>query len=431
MKNRISVYLQNNPLFLITWCITAAFGAYFCTYAFRKPFSTGLYSEYVLWGMNYKTILVITQVFGYMCSKFIGVKVISELSSKNRIYLITSLIGIAAVSLLLFGLVPYPYNWVFLFFNGLPLGMIWGVIFSFLEGRRFTELIGLGLSINMIATSGILKSIYLYFYTSLNISEFWMPIFMGMLFSPIMVLCIWMLAQIPEPNAIDISLRSKRIPMNKFEKKKIMYQYGLGILCLIGAYTIFTITRDFRDNFSVEIWKEIAPDQDFMIFSKVESLIALIVMLIISSFILIKPNYTAYLSISLLMIGVLVVGGVITISFQSHQLDAFTYMTLLGICLFLPYLLIQIAVFERLIALFKIRGNAGFLVYLCDSIGYLGSVCVLLYKEFFVRETSWATMLIQFNLVASILAGGLIIAQLFFFVRQYHVKRGSILKTAL
>lgn len=408
----------------------AAFGAYFCTYAFRKPFSTGLYSEYVLWGINYKTILVITQVFGYMCSKFIGVKVISELNSKNRIYLIMSLIGIAAVSLLLFGIVPYPYNWVFLFFNGLPLGMVWGVIFSFLEGRRFTEMIGLGLSINMISTSGILKSIYLYFYSILGISEFWMPFFMGMFFAPIMLLSIWMLAQIPAPSQNDIALRSKRMPMNKLQKRKIIYRYGLGLFCLVASYTIFTIIRDFRDNFAVEIWKEIAPEQNYLVFSKVESLIALIVMIAIGSLILIKPNYTAYVFISFLMIFVLLIGGLATLSFQAHQLDAFSWMTIWGICLFLPYLLIQIAVFERLIALFKIRGNAGFLVYLCDSIGYLGSVCILFYKEFFVKETSWATMLINSSLVASLLAGGLIVIQMIFFARLYVLRKEAELKTA-
>ena len=30
---------------LSAWCVVAAFGAYFCMYAFRKPFTAGAYAE--------------------------------------------------------------------------------------------------------------------------------------------------------------------------------------------------------------------------------------------------------------------------------------------------------------------------------------------------------------------------------------------------
>lgn len=143
-----------NQYFLIFWCITAAFGAYFCMYAFRKPFTTGLYESYQLFGWRYKSILIILQVIGYMISKFIGIKVISELKATQRIYLIISLIVLAEISLFFFGLIPFPYNTGFMLLNGLPLGMVWGVIFSFLEGRKITEFIVLGLSINLIIGSG-------------------------------------------------------------------------------------------------------------------------------------------------------------------------------------------------------------------------------------------------------------------------------------
>jgi hypothetical protein len=43
------------------------------------------------------------------------------------------------------------------------------------------------------------------------------------------------------------------------------------------------------------------------------------------------------------------------------------------------------------------KANAGFFVYICDAIGYLGSVALLLYKEFFMKNTSWAKVLILFS----------------------------------
>ena len=45
--------------------------------------------------------------------------------------------------------------------------------------------------------------------------------------------------------------------------------------------------------------------------------------------------------------------------------------------------------FERMIAAFKVSGNVGFLIYLADSFGYVGSVAVLLIKEVFNVQLNW------------------------------------------
>ena len=100
MKYSLNSLLQKQS-FLIFWCIIAAFGTYFCMYAFRKPFNTGLYEGYVLFGLSYKTLLIITQVLGYMISKFLGIKIISELRPNRRILLIISLILISEFALVL------------------------------------------------------------------------------------------------------------------------------------------------------------------------------------------------------------------------------------------------------------------------------------------------------------------------------------------
>jgi hypothetical protein len=51
-------------LSLSAWCIVAAFGTYFCMYAFRKPFTAGSYAETSLGDAGYKSILVTAQVLG-------------------------------------------------------------------------------------------------------------------------------------------------------------------------------------------------------------------------------------------------------------------------------------------------------------------------------------------------------------------------------
>ena len=136
-----------------------AFLVYFCMYAFRKPFAVGIFDDVQDFAISYKVVLVLAQLLGYASSKFIGIKVISELTAAHRPWMIIALVLFAELALLGFALVPPPYNFVLLFFNGLPLGMIWGLVFSYLEGRRTTELLAAILSASFILASGVTKAI--------------------------------------------------------------------------------------------------------------------------------------------------------------------------------------------------------------------------------------------------------------------------------
>ncbi|WP_337042780.1 DUF5690 family protein [Emticicia sp. 17c] len=411
--------LEKSELLLIIWCIVAAFGTYFCMYAFRKPFTTGLYENYELWGMGYKSILIIAQVFGYMLSKVIGIKVIAELKATSRIWLIIGLIGFAEIALLAFGFVPFPYNFVFLFLNGLPLGMVWGVIFSFLEGRKLTEFLALGLSLNLVMTSGVLKTIYLSLQENFHISEFHLPFVIGLIFLPFFLFFVWMLAQIPPPNEEDLKLRNKRVAMSKADKDQIVREFGIGLVCFIGMYLLMATMRDFRDNFAVEVWREIDPKFNKIIFSEIETTIGLVVVSLIALIAFIRNNFYSYLTFTGMMLIAVVACGGSTWAFQQHLITAKFWMLSLGIGLFLPYLLIQTVVFERLIALFKARGNVGFLVYICDAVGYLGSVVLLVYREFFLKQISFLEVLMTFSYIISGVCFVLLIIQLFYFTNKH------------
>lgn len=106
----------------------AAFITYMSMYAFRKPFTASTYEGLSLWGLDYKILLIISQMIGYTLSKYLGIKYVAELNERNRVWVLIGLMSLALLSLLLFGLIPYPYNLPLMFVNGLPLGMIWGVV---------------------------------------------------------------------------------------------------------------------------------------------------------------------------------------------------------------------------------------------------------------------------------------------------------------
>lgn len=405
----------SGPWFTI-WCLIASFGTYFCMYAFRKPMSTGLYSGYTLFGMGYKSILIISQVLGYMTSKFIGIRVISELRAGQRVRLIIGLVAFAAIALLFFGLVPYPCNFIFLFFNGLPLGMIWGVVFSFLEGRRYTEVLSIGLSVSIIAASGILKTIYLEVHGWFpNISEFWLPFTIGAIFFPFFCCFVWMLSVIPAPSAADRQLRAERPPMTAADKANALRQYGSGIACIMIVYGMLATMRDFRDNFSVEIWNELDTHWSKTVLARTEVICSLFVLVAVGALSLIRNNEKAFaVTLGVIVTGI-AMGGVSTLLYHVHLISGFNWMLWLGMGLFLAYVPVQVALFERMIALFHIRANAGYFVYLCDALGYLGSVGILFYKAFFARTVKWSDTMAQFSCVMTIGGGVLLLLCMAFF----------------
>lgn len=404
MLSRIKKTLSESNTAFVIWAVVASFGAYFCMYAFRKPFSAGLYQGLEIGGVAYKAILIISQVAGYTLSKFMGIKIISELRARDRIKLIVSLIVVAEISLLLFGLAPYPYNFVFLFVNGLPLGMVYGIVFSFLEGRRFTEMIAMGLSISVVVSSGILKTIYLDLHAVLPaVTEFWMPALMGALFFPLFLLCVGMLAILPAPTEDDKQHRTERVPMSNRDKKNILIQYGFPIICLVMCYAILVVVRDFRDNFTIEIWNEIDANWSSGVLAKTEMIAGFVVFIVIGALAFVESNKWGFRLTNMILLGGMLLSGTATFLFQNEYISGFAWMLVIGVGFFLSYTAIQTVVFERMIARFQMKANAGFFVYICESIGYMGSAGLLLYKEFFIKELSWSQVLIHFTYIQALM----------------------------
>ena len=150
-------------------------------YALRKPFTASNYEDILVWGYHYKVVLVLAQTLGYMFSKFIGIRLISDKMGKKEPFL-CCLVCCWLGFLVGFALVPAPYNLFFLFLNGLPLGMIWGLVFSYLEGRKNTEFMGAILAVTFIFSSGWVKSIGKWVIVEHIATTFWMPFVVGAFF---------------------------------------------------------------------------------------------------------------------------------------------------------------------------------------------------------------------------------------------------------
>lgn len=367
----------------------ASFGAYFCMYAYRKPFTAARFEGLEVFNIDYKIALIIAQVLGYALSKFIGIKFISELQPNKRKFFFLLLIILAEISLLLFAIVPPPYNIIFMFLNGLPLGIIWGIVFSYLEGRKFTEILGVTLCTSFIVSSGVVKSTGLWLMKTLGLSEFWMPVATGALFLLPLVFFIFLLEKIPAPTAEDIALRTKRQPMTRAQRKAVFKTFAAPLSLLIFFYVMLSAFRDFRDNFARELWDSVGYTQNISVYSSSEMIIALVVLVLLGALFIIKNNIKAlYIYHLVLFLGIISLCAS-TYLFQQGMLGAYSWMVLTGFGLYICYVPFNALFFDRFIAAFKINGNAGFLIYLADAFGYLGSVLVLLYKNFALPQLSW------------------------------------------
>ena len=367
----------------------ASFGVYFCMYAFRKPFTVATFEGLEVFHIDYKILLIIAQVIGYVISKFIGIKIISELKANQRIFYLLGLIGISEIALVFFALVPKPYNIFFMLLNGIPLGMIWGIVFSYLEGRKFTEILGVALSTSFIVSSGVVKSVGFFVMDSLHFSAFWMPAITGLLFVGPLLFFAWMLERIPKPSAEDIALRSERIPMTNKDRKKVVLQFLFPITIWVLFYTYLTAFRDFRDNFARELWDSIGYKDDIGVYTSSEIIVAFIVLLVLGAAFYFRDNMKALFFYQILLLLGSVSIGVSTFLFHTQNISPFSWMVVSGFGLYICYVPFNCLFFDRFIAAFKIKGNAGFFIYIADAFGYLGSVAVLLYKNFGQPNLSW------------------------------------------
>ncbi len=427
VSHKLKTRLAKAPVWALSaFAAACSFGVYCCMYAFRKPFTAAGYEGFSFLHIDYKVWLVTAQVLGYMFSKFYGIRFIGSMQNEKRAPSIVLLISVAWVALLLFAVIPPPYNMGCLLLNGFPLGMVWGLVFSYLEGRRTTEFMGAVLSVSFIFSSGIVKSVGKYLMIEWHVSEWWMPFYTGALFFIPMLLFAWLLNHMPEPTEADIKARSVRKPMTAAERSSFLQKFMPGLFMIIGTYVLLTILRDFRDNFANELWTELGFGSRASIFAETEVPISLIVLLCMSFLIVVKNNFRAFMINHYIIMMGYILALIATLLFCDHRVSPPVWMTLVGTGLYLSYVPFNCLYFERMIASFRITGNVGFVMYVADSFGYLGSVAVLFVKQFMGMRLSWTGFFIDAVIGISFFGIAGTIVSMLYFKKKYHHKQLKI-----
>ncbi len=412
-----------------TIAISAAiisFLTYTMVYGFRKGFTVCSFEGMQYAGISYKVWLVISQVIGYASSKFYGIRFISELKKIGRGKIILLLVGISWAGLLLFALVPAPWNIFFMFINGFPLGMIWGIIFSYVEGRRATDFIGAALSVSFIFSSGFVKTVAGFIMQQFGTSEYWVPFLTGLVFAVPLLIAVFLLEKIPPPSVVDIQERSIRQPMPAERRKEFVKMFLPGLIASVGIYVFATVFRDIRDNFMADMLRENGYGMQPAIFTQTEAPVTLILLLLMGSMILVKNNIKALIYTHYIIISGFIITGLTSMLFLQGSINAFWWLTLTGLGLYTVYIPFNCIFFERLIASFRFPGNVGFLIYVADSFGYLGSVGVLITKEVLKIKLQWTSFYSHGAVVLSTL--GIAGALFHWFIFHQNIKNRNLSK---
>jgi len=418
------------PVTLFTvMAIMAAFSTYFCMYAFRKPFSAASYEglQFLNTSFDLKTVLVTSQIIGYALSKMIGIKVVSEITRRSRFRMLVGMILVAQTALFAFAVLPPSLKVMAIFFNGLPLGMVWGLVVWYLEGRKTSEMLLAGLSCSFILASGVVKDIGRWLMSAHEIDQFWMPFVTGCLFLMPFILSAYLLNRLPEPSRDDRLARMKRSTMDGSQRWAFIRQFLPGMVMLMIAYFFLTAYRDFRDNFGVEIFDQLGYGiNEDLIFTRSELWVAFGVVGALAMLNLIKNNFWGLIGAFGVMTSGVMLMGVGTLLFDYGIIDGLTWMILCGLGSYLAYVPYGSVLFERLIASTRAMGTAVFVIYVADSIGYVGAIVVMGVKDQFAADVSRLEFFRYLTYGMSVLGVVMLVSSLIYF---YQIQTKGFVKT--
>lgn len=148
------------------------------------------------------------------------------------------------------------------------------------------------------------------------------------------------------------------------------------LIPLTLLYVVLTVYRDIRDSFMVDIFRELRLPAEPALFARLEIAVTLIVLVILIFVARIRRHRNAVRAQLLLLLSSAILVGVSTVLFYKNSISPEVWMILTGVGTYIAYIPFNSMLFERLIALYRLEGTVGFLMYFADSFGYLAS-CTL------------------------------------------------------
>jgi len=299
----------------------------------------------------------------------------------------------------------------------------------YLEGRRTSEVLLMGLYLSVMVASGVAKSIAAAVMNA-GISENWMPAVCGSFSAVLFIIFIVLLDTIPDPSQEDKALRKERRTMSPREGREFLRKWAPGLIVITLVYSVLTAYRNFRDYFAIELWSDLeGPSFDPSKFTQSEIPVGICTAVAYSLLYYIRDDRKAFFAI----LGVMFVGGVVILIATAVQvlnlLSPLPWMIMVGTGLFMAYIPPGAMLYDRFNGATGMPYTSVFMIYLSDICGYTATLTVLFYRNFGNANIPYVKFFHSFSYITAFaVMGGMCIAALYFLIAFRKMKKSDSFK---
>lgn len=271
---------------------------------------------------------------------------------------------------------------------------------------------------SVVLPAGILRPIAQYFFR-LGVDIFWIPALVGALFLPIVFISSYLLESLPDPDETDIKLRTERVPMNRADRWKFLKTFAPSILSFTIFYTLTLSYREFRESFSEEIYNDFQMKSESTFFNISEIIITSAMSIPIFIFMFFPTSIWNLASYHFMSVISCIILTICTFLVHIEYMRSYYFFFIGGVCLYMCYVPFCSLIFEIIISLFQIKSNNGFLMYLCDSSGFVATLIIMFIRNFSSPDLQWKTFFIYFSYFVGIFGCILVTLSMIFFYKKY------------
>jgi hypothetical protein len=210
--------------------------------------------------------------------------------------------------------------------------------------------------------------------------------------------------------------------MDRQDRMAFIRQFLPGMALLVIVYLFLTAFRDFRDNYGMELFRELGFGQTPGIFTLTELPVAFVVLVAMAAVNVVRDNRRGLATIFAIMVGGLLLTGAGTLLLDLGVVNGAGWMILMGLGSYLTYVPYNSVLFDRLLAATRVTGTAVFAIYLADAVGYTGSVGVQLYKDLFDSQSTRLHFFHGFTYLLAGLGSALLIVSGVYFSWRSHTR---------
>jgi hypothetical protein len=202
--------------------------------------------------------------------------------------------------------------------------------------------------------------------------------------------------------------------MSGTQQRAFFLRFWPGLVALTFLYMFLTAYRDFRDNFAAELFAELG-EHGASTFAITEAWGTPVVLGALALIFFVRDNRRALSILHAMMAADAVLIAIATLAFEAGLVSGVAWISAVGVGLYLGYVPYGCVLFDRLIAATKIVATSVFMIYVTDAFGYVGSIVVLLVKNFGTPAASWVEFFSTFSLVtAGVALAGFCVSWVYF-----------------